>query len=253
MTRKIQVRLIMQLRAAGLSQSEIARTHHMSKTSVSDVFNFAQEHQITYADIEGKSSEECYRLFFPEKHSEEDVYERPDYGYVHKELSRTGVTLKLLWREYRDRCQRLCRLGYGYSRFCDGYSLFVVSQNLTNRLEHKPGITSQVDWSGSDMQLVNPVSGEFRKVYLFVAVLPYSQYTYVEPCLDMKEDTWLLCHVHMFEFWGGTTAKIVVYSASEVHRNRILWCISSAEMVHPFRADGACRILAHIGQAFRLN
>jgi hypothetical protein len=42
-----------------------------------------------------------------------------------------------------------------------------------------------------------------------VAVLPYSQFTYVEPCLDMKENTWLLCNVHMFEYWGGTTTRIV--------------------------------------------
>ena len=209
MARKIQVRLIMQLRAAGLSQTEIARTHHMSKTSVSEVFRLAQERKITFADLEEKSNAECYRLFFPSKHPEETLYESPDYGYVHKELSRTGVTLKLLWKEYRDRCKCQSLLAYGYSRFCDGYGEFVLSQNLTNRLSHKPGVASQVDWSGSTMQLVNPATGETQKVYLFVATLPYSQYTYVEPCLDMKENSWLLCNVHMFEFWGGTTIRIV--------------------------------------------
>lgn len=209
MARKIQVRLIMQRRAAGLSQSEIARTHHMSKTSVSEVFRIAQERQISFADLEGRSNEECYRMFFPEKQTQEEVFEQPDYAAVHRELPRTGVTLKLLWKEYRDCCKRQGLLSYGYSRFCNGYSKYVVSQNLTNRLEHKPGTTSQVDWSGSTMHLTDPATGEMRKVYLFVATLPYSQYTYVEPCLDMKENSWLLCHVHMFEFWGGTTTRIV--------------------------------------------
>ena len=110
MARKIQVRLIMQLRAAGLSQSEIARTHHMSKTSVSEVFSIAQERQISYDALKEKSNEECYRLFFPDKHQEEQVYEKPDYEYVHRELSRTGVTLKLLWKEYRDHCLKQLRL-----------------------------------------------------------------------------------------------------------------------------------------------
>lgn len=114
MARKIQVRLIMQLRAAGLSPSEIARTHHMSKTSVSEVFSIAKERQITYADLEEKSNEECYRLFYPDKHPEETVYEQPNYSYVHKELSRTGVTLKLLCKEYRDRCKRQSQLTYGF-------------------------------------------------------------------------------------------------------------------------------------------
>ena len=210
MARKIQVKLIMQLRAAGLSQSEIARTHHMSKTSVSEVFTIAQERRISYADLQSCSVSECYQLFFPDRKAQEVLYAQPDYTSIHNELPRTGVTLKLLWMEYRDKCRRLGQLPYGYSRFCNGYSEYVISQNLTNRLEHKPGTTSQVDWSGSVMQLTDPSTGELHKVYLFVAVLPYSQYTYVEPCLDMKENTWLLCNVHMFNFWGGSTTRIYV-------------------------------------------
>ena len=209
MARKIQVKLIMQLCAAGLSQSEIARTHHMSKSSVGEVFLIAKERQISYEDLKDKSASECYQLIYPDRNREEQVYEQPDYAYVQSELSRTGVTLKLLWKEYQDGGQLRGKLCYGYTRFCNGYSEYVVSQNLTNRLEHKPGTTSQVDWSGSTMQLTNPMTGEPCKVYLFVATLPYSQYTYVEPCLDMKENTWLLCNVHMFEFWGGTTTRIV--------------------------------------------
>ena len=209
MARKIQVKLIMQLRAAGLSQSEIARTHHMSKSSVNEVFLIAKERRISYEDLKDKPAGECYQLFYPDRNREEQVFEQPDYAYVQRELARTGVTLKLLWKEYRDKGQFLAKLCYGYTRFCNGYNEYVISQNLTNRLKHKPGTTSQVDWSGSTMQLTNPATGEVRKVYLFVATLPYSQYTYVEPCLDMKENTWLLCNVHMLEFWGGTTTRIV--------------------------------------------
>ncbi len=47
------------------------------------------------------------------------------------------------------------------------------------------------------------------KVYLFVATLPYSQYSYVEPCLDMKQDTWLRCHIHMYRFFGGVPVRTV--------------------------------------------
>ena len=54
MARKIQVKLIMQLCAAGLSLSEIARTHHMSKTSVGEVFLIAKERHLTYEDLRDK-------------------------------------------------------------------------------------------------------------------------------------------------------------------------------------------------------
>ena len=43
MARKINVKLIMELRAAGLSRSTIASTRHISRHSVSEVFNIADE------------------------------------------------------------------------------------------------------------------------------------------------------------------------------------------------------------------
>ena len=41
----------------------------------------------------------------------------PDWTHVHRELRRPGVTLMLLWEEYRAREPG----GYGYSRWCDLY------------------------------------------------------------------------------------------------------------------------------------
>lgn len=67
----------------------------------------------------------------------------------------------------------------------------------------------EVDWSGPTMELIDPATGEVLTVYLFVACLPFSRYSYVEPALDMKLDTWLLCHIHAFEYFGGSTACIV--------------------------------------------
>ena len=68
MAKKIQARLIMQLRAAGMSQTAIARERHMSKSSVSDVFQIAEERNISYADLEEKTPDQVYRLFNPDKH-----------------------------------------------------------------------------------------------------------------------------------------------------------------------------------------
>src|SRR5205814_10520166 len=42
----------------------------------------------------------------------------PDFIAVYRELKRRGVTLELLWQEYR---QAHPECGYGYSRFCDLY------------------------------------------------------------------------------------------------------------------------------------
>lgn len=209
MARKIAVKLIMELRASGLSQSAIARSRHMSKTSVNDVFHIATERNIIFDNIKDMSPDEIYELFYPNKHVEEKIFAKPDYDYVHSELTKVGVTLKLLWKEYKDKCMVNGNISVGYTKFCNGYRDYVAHKKLTNHLCHKPGIIAEVDWSGPGLKIIDHVNGDTIKVYLFVGTLPYSQYTYVEPCLDMKQNTWLSCHVHMFEFFGGTTVRTV--------------------------------------------
>ena len=51
MANKINVKLILELKAAGLSQNLIAKTRHISKTSISDVLSIAQQKQIFYDAI----------------------------------------------------------------------------------------------------------------------------------------------------------------------------------------------------------
>ena len=52
-----------------------------------------------------------------------------------------------------------------------------------------PAIITEVDWSGPTMKILNEDTGEIIPVYLFVATLPYSQYSYVEATLSMDEES----------------------------------------------------------------
>jgi transposase len=209
MANKIKVKLILELRSAGMSRNLIADTRHMSRSSVSDVIRLSEETSVTYDDVRDKDEEEVYRMFYPDKHSEETMYKDPDYPYVHTELKKVGVNLKLLWSEYQDRCNKEGTIPMGYTKYCVGYGQYTIGNSLTNHLIHKPGIITEVDWSGPTMNFVDTSTGELITVYLFVATLPFSQYSYVEPCLDMKEDTWLRCHTNMYEFFGGVTVRTV--------------------------------------------
>ena len=209
MANKINVKLIMELKSTGLSQNIISKTRHIAKSSVSDVLSIAKEKQIFYDDIKDKSDDEVYRLFYPDKFAVETMYKTPDYEYTHNELKRIGVTLKLLHQEYKDKCIKEGSIPVGYTKFTEGYASYVNHANLSNHLEHKIGQTVEVDWSGKLMEIVSVDTGEITKVHLFVACLPFSQYSYVEPTLDEKQDTWLRCHVHMYEFFGGVPVKTV--------------------------------------------
>lgn len=209
MARKIPAKSILLYRAMGMSRNLIAKTKNIGRTSVSEVFKRADDLALTADDVENLSEEAVYQTLFPERHQSETLYENPDYAYVHKELKRVGVQLKLLWKEYQERCQAKNAVAMGYTKYCQGYQDYILQYKLTNHLKHKPGVTTEVDWSGSTMSVVDRATGEILKVYLFVGTLPYSQYTYVEGTYDQKSETWLQCHVNMYRFFGGSTIRLV--------------------------------------------
>lgn len=186
MANKINVKLIMELKASGLSQNLIAKTRHISKTSISDVLNIAKEKQIFYEAIKDKPDDEVYRLFYPDKFSAEVMFKTPDYEYVHNELKKVGVTLKLLHQEYKDACFKEGTIAVGYTKFTEDYKAHTTKCNLSNHLHHKPGQAVEVDWSGSLMQVINRDTGEVEKAHLFVATLPYIVSTLMSSQPKMK-------------------------------------------------------------------
>ncbi len=165
--------------------------------------------KVAWADAEAMNDTEVYEVLFPEKVRDRDVYPDPDWEHVHKELARQGVTLKRLHAEYRDKAAAKGEPAMSYDRFCKRYREFTTSKQVVSRVGHKAGRITEVDWAGPTMALVNPATGEVTKVFLFVACLPFSRISYVEPTLDMKQNSWLRCHVHAFTYFGGSTPCVV--------------------------------------------
>ena len=209
MVRKIRAKLVLQLRAEGLSGRAIAASQQMSRKSVTAVLDAADAAGVAWADVAGQSEGEVYSRLFPGRGEHESVFTQPDWDLVHREMARAGVTLKLLHGEYTDSCTASRTPAMGYDRFCKTYQRHVLVTGAASRVGHKAGQTVEVDWSGPTMELIDPATGEVSKVYLFVACLPFSRYAFVWPTLDMKQDTWLRAHVAMFEAFGGSVPRIV--------------------------------------------
>lgn len=77
------------------------------------------------------------------------------------------------------------------------------------RLETAPGEVAQVDF-GEVPPLIDPATGTARRTYVFVMVLAWSRHMYAEFVFDQKIPTWLLCHQHAFEFFGGVPQRVVI-------------------------------------------
>lgn len=129
----------------------------------------------------------------------------PNWAVVHRELRRAGVTLQLLWQEYR----AVYPEGYGYSRYCELHRAWAKTLDVTMRFEHKAGEKLFVDYAGPAMEVTNPQTGELVKAHIFVATLGASNYTYVEAAWTEGLRDWIGAHVRAFEHFGGVSTVVV--------------------------------------------
>jgi transposase len=183
---------------SGLSNRAIARVCRVSNSTVGEYLKRAELAGLGWPLPEELSEKALYPRLFPE---EEEKVERPvpDWGEVHRELSKRGVTLRLLWREYREKYPN----GYGLTQFLERYKNWNKAQNTTMRLPHKGGEEMEVDYAGMTVPITNPETGEIARAQVFVAVLPASSYTYVEIQPSQELPHWLGGHVRAFAFFGG--------------------------------------------------
>jgi transposase len=129
----------------------------------------------------------------------------PEWNHVHRELRRKGVTLTLLWYEYKAEHPT----GFQYSWFCDQYRAWAAKLDVVMRQEHRAGEKLFVDYAGQSVEVIDRHTGEIRQAQVFVAVLGASNYTYAEATWSQQLPDWIGSHVRAFTFFGGVTAVLV--------------------------------------------
>lgn len=97
-------RKILMLRSMGLSQREMERNKIASRETTKEIFDVADRLGVHWPLEDDVTNNDLERLLFPDKYKNVCMYVEPDYPYIHKELAKNGVTLTLLWEEYRRKC-----------------------------------------------------------------------------------------------------------------------------------------------------
>lgn len=198
---------ILKYRSLGYSQRQIADILNSSRNTVSKVYAAAEAVDLDWVKASSMTEDQLKEHLFPKK-PKESMYLQPDCDYLHQELQKKGVTLTLLWKEYISECSASEQLPLGYSQFCSYYRKYRNLNKATMHFDHFPGERIEVDWAGSTIPIYDLMTGEVKKGYLFVATLPYSQYSYVEVTENMKQENWINAHVNMVNFFHGVTPLI---------------------------------------------
>ena len=201
-------REIIRLSSLKFSERNIALSCSVSRNTVSKVLKKAEEISLPWPLDETMTDDVLEKLLFPKEQSATNK-RMPDYAYIRKELLRNGVSKKLLWTEYCEDCRMNDQQPLMYSQFCYYIQQDEQKRRATMHIPRKPGEQVEVDWAGDPAHIIDPDTGEITDAWLFVGVMTYSQYAYVEAFVNEQQKAWITAHVHMYEFFGGV-AKILV-------------------------------------------
>ena len=93
-------RRILELHSQGYSRRSIEASVHSSHQTVKAVIDRAQELNISWPLDDDVTNEVLDELFYGSRDSSSTPYAAINFEYIHRELSKKGVTLALLWQEY---------------------------------------------------------------------------------------------------------------------------------------------------------
>jgi transposase len=198
------IKEILRLKEAGLSCNKIAQSLNISRATAQDYVRLAAVSGLSYELVRELEELEVLRLIGKKGRGAKRL-SAPDWNYISQELSRKGVTLSLLWQEYRKQEPA----GYSYSNYCLRYRHWQAGCKVSMRQVYKAGEKAFADYSGMKGEITDPKTGEISEVEIFVMALGASNLTYVEAQPSQSLSCWIGGHVQAFEYFGGVTELVV--------------------------------------------
>ena len=198
--RKIEDVLPLKLDAR-MSHQQIAAALGISKGVVTKYVGLAAAAVLDWTTVQGLDETMLERRLLAAPEQPRD-HVQPDYGRLHHELRRKGLTLMLLWEEHRANYADVQT--YSYSQFCENYRRFAKQLKRSMRQVHRAGEKLFIDYAGPTIGLTDG-----SRAHIFVATLGASSYTFTcaTPRETMKD--WLESTARALAFLGGVPQLIV--------------------------------------------
>lgn len=196
-----KIREILRLRYdCKLPYGKIAASCRIGRTTVSDYLQRFEASGLGWPLASDIDDTRLEQLLFPSVQISCSPKRAPlDWQYVHSELRRKGVTLMLLWQEYKAQHPD----GYQYSQFCCLYRQWAGQIDPVMRQEHRGGEKMFVDYAGQTVDIYDLPSKRIRSAQIFIAALGASNYTYAEATWTQSLPDWIGSHCRAYRHIGG--------------------------------------------------
>lgn len=188
-----------------LSQRAIARACAVSPTTVGDYLGRIKQSGLAWAAISELDDSSLKTLLYSESSKIPSRKPLPDFDYLRLEMKKKGVTLQLLWEEYRS----IHSDGYSRSQFCELYHKHGRTLDPVMRFDHKAGEKLFVDFSGDRPSYVDRETGEVIEPELFVAAIGASSRIFAVAVPSQQIPDWTTAHIEAFEYFGGVPTVVV--------------------------------------------
>ena len=192
------------------SDRQIARALNISRPVVAKYWREFQTSGLKFEQIETMADSKLLQILEKRPRVQKqtcDKYKRlaKYFPYLLKELKRKGVTLNLLWDEYKQKHPD----GYQYSQFCYHFQVWRGASEVRMHINHKAGDKMFVDYAGAKLAIIDPKSGKQTPMEVFVAILGSSDLTYAEATPSQEKEEWIRSNERAFWYFGGVSAAIV--------------------------------------------
>ena len=203
----LRLNRVLQLLINGESKSAISRKVPIHRSILDKYLAIFDQSIKSYAELLILSDQDLEKIINPVKDISENerlIHLQELIPSYTQELSKVGVTLKLLWEEYIEQQPN----GYRYAQFCIHFVEYRKRHSATMHFDHIAGEKLEVDFAGSQLSYVNTFSGEIIYCPVLVCTLPFSGYTYVEALIDAKQENIFLALGRCLLFFGGVTRNV---------------------------------------------
>jgi transposase len=216
---------------ARLSHERIATTLKVSKGVVAKYVGLASAAGLDWEKVQDWSEQRLSTALLPRSVTSQPFVE-PDWGRIHRELDRKGMTLMLLWQEYvaAHPEQRTWR----YTQFCEHYKTFTSRLKRSMRQHRRAGEKLFIDFAGPTVGL-----SDGSRVQVFVAAMAASSYVFACATPAQRLDDWIEAMVRALHFYGGVPQLIVPDNARAV--------IATPDRYEPRANDTVLDLARHYG------
>lgn len=204
-----KLRQIIRLKKDGHSNRKISQMLSIHRETIRRYVLQIEELGIDYESLLQEEDSVLNNLFEKHKFSKVNTERlqqlQNQFPEMEQELGRVGVDKWNLWSEYIQAEPN----GYTYSHFCREYSRWHQKQEVSAHFEHKAGDKVFVDYTGKKLFIVDKQTGEIKSLEVFVAILGFSNYIYVEASSSQQTADFMASMENALRYFGGVPQALV--------------------------------------------